>query len=191
MSILKRLWPDFSRDLILNGIIASPLFPAPLRWRALRVYGMNIEPSRISPGVWFGSSRVSVGARSFINYGCMFNTTAQITIGANCDIAMHVIFATSSHELGDSSRRAGKATADPILVGDGTWIGARSTILPGVTVGRGTIIAAGSVVTKDCEPNSIYAGVPAKKVKDLSLMGPARLFEGSPSGRASESGSAM
>ncbi|MGO4653014.1 DapH/DapD/GlmU-related protein [Arthrobacter sp. 2RAF22] len=167
MGILNRLWPGVYRDVVLNSVIASPLFPAPLRWRALRAYGMQIEQSVISPGVWFGSSRVSIGAGSFINYGCMFNTTAPIMIGKACDVAMHVVFSTTSHEVGGKDRRAGKATAASITVGDGTWIGARAIILSGVTIGDGVVIAAGSVVNKDCKSHGLYAGVPARRIKDL------------------------
>lgn len=167
MGILGRLWPGAYRDVVLNSLIASALFPTPLRWRALRAYGLDVQRSRISPGVWFGSKRVSIGEASFVNYGCMFNTAAQISIGANCDLAMQVVFATSSHEIGPAERRAGAPTAAPIQIGDGSWIGARVVILPGVTIGPGTVVAAGSVVTRDCEANSIYAGVPARKIRDL------------------------
>jgi len=170
MGILGRLWPNTYRDVVLNGLLASPLLPAPLRWRALRAYGMQIEPSRISPGVWFGSSRVSIGAGTFISYGCMLNTTAPITIGANCDIAMRVTFVTTSHEVGGPMRRAGTPVAEPIFVGDGTWIGANATILPGVTIGAGSIIAAGAVVTSDCEAGALYGGVPARKIKSLDAV---------------------
>ncbi|WP_458781235.1 DapH/DapD/GlmU-related protein [Arthrobacter sp. D3-16] len=97
----------------------------------------------------------------------MFNTTAPISIGANCNIAMGVTFVTTSHEVGDASRRAGESTAKPIVVGAGTWIGANATILQGVTIGSGTIIAAGAVVTTDCEADTIYGGVPARKIKEL------------------------
>jgi maltose O-acetyltransferase len=167
MGIINRLWPGVYRDVVLNSLIASPLCPAPLRWRALRAYGMRAEQSIISPNVWFGSSNISIGAGTFINYGCMFNTTAPIRIGANCDIAMGVTFVTSSHAVGGSERRAGAKTSAPVTIGDGCWIGARATILPGVTIGAGTVVAAGAVVTKDCEPDSIYAGVPARKVRNL------------------------
>ena len=70
---------------------------------------------------------------------------------------------SDTHEIGDSSRRAGASKYPSINIGDGCWIGANSLILGGFTIGEGTIIAAGSVVIKNCEPNSLYAGVPGKK----------------------------
>src|SRR5690625_5137976 len=96
-----------------------------------------------------------------------FNTSGSVTIGERCNIAMDVSFVTQSHQLGASSRRAGSVTAAPIVVGDGVWIGTRAMVLPGVTIGRGCVIAAGAVVSCDCEPDGLYAGVPAKRVKDL------------------------
>ncbi|MGY1671003.1 acyltransferase [Geodermatophilus sp. SYSU D00710] len=163
---ITRDWPGLGRDIVLNRLLASPLVPVPLRWRLLRAYGLEIAKSRISPDVWIGSSRLSVGEGTFINTGCFFNTSAPITIGARCNIAMQVLFTTSSHEPGDRSRRAGLNTAQPIVVGDGTWIGARATILPGVTIGEGCVIAAGAVVTEDCEPHALYGGVPARLIHD-------------------------
>ncbi|WP_275959789.1 DapH/DapD/GlmU-related protein [Arthrobacter sp. StoSoilB5] len=81
---------------------------------------------------------------------------------------MNVTFATSSHEVGGPSRRAGAATSAPIVVGDGSWIGAGAVILPGVNIGAGAIIAAGAVVAKDVKAHSLYAGVPARKIRSLS-----------------------
>ena len=167
MNVLTRLWPGLHRDIVLNRVVASALWPKPLRWRALRAYGMRVEPCNVSPGVWFGSARVAIGRHSFINYGCVFNTAAPVTIGARCDVAMQVLFVTGSHEIGGAERRAGPATSAAITVGDGCWIGARCVILPGVRIGPGTVIAAGAVVTADCDANSVYAGVPARKLRDL------------------------
>lgn len=50
---------------------------------------------------------------------------------------------------------------------DGCWLGGNVTVLPGVTIGRGCVIAAGAVVTKSCDPNGLYAGVPARRIRDL------------------------
>ncbi|MFD7007654.1 acyltransferase [Rhodococcus jostii] len=131
---------------------------------------MNVSRCSVSPGVWFGSRRVSIGAGTFINYDCMFNTAAQISIGSNCDIGMGALFITGSHEMNHHTRRAGAAIASPIIVSDGVWIGARVTILPGTVIGRGAVIGAGAVVRGEVEPNAVYAGVPATKIRDLSCL---------------------
>lgn len=172
MNVFQKIWPGLGRDVVLNSLISSPLFPRPLRWKALKAYGMAVERSKISPHVWFGSARVSIGHGSFINYGCMFNTSSPITIGRNCDIGMRVTFVTSSHEVGGPLRRAGAAKSAPIRVGDGSWIGANATILPGATIGQGVVIAAGAVVAGACADHGLYAGVPARRVKDLDVSSP-------------------
>jgi len=86
---------------------------------------------------------------------------APIMIGARCDIGPAVEFVTGGHEIGSSSRRAGRGSAKSIVVNDGCWIGARCLILGGVTIGSGAVIAAGSVVTEDVPGNVLVAGVPA------------------------------
>ena len=86
---------------------------------------------------------------------------ARIIIGDDVRIAMDVALICVSHEMGDSHRRAAADTYKDIVVG------ARSTVLQGVCIGEGVIIGAGSLVNRDCEPNCLYAGVPARLIKRL------------------------
>lgn len=161
------LWPGLWRDMVLNGVLATPLVPVPVRRILLHGLGMNLSRCRISPGVWFGSTNVSIGARTFVNYGCMFDTSARVTIGARCDIGMRTTFVTATHKIGGRDRRAGSHQLSPITVGDGVWIGAGVTVLPGVSIGEGAIVAAGATVTADCSAHHLYAGVPARCVRRL------------------------
>jgi len=69
--------------------------------------------------------------------------------------------------IGDEKRRAGIKESKKITVGDGCWIGANSVIMPGVHIGSGVVIGAGSVVNKNCLDNSVYAGVPARRIRSL------------------------
>jgi maltose O-acetyltransferase len=156
------------RDLLINGLIASVVVPKPLRWRMLRVAGFDVARSSISAQIFFGSNRVTIGEGTFLNYRCFFDTLERVTIGRDCDIAMDVLFTTSTHEIGPAERRGGPSVKAPITVGDGVWIGARATILPGVTIGDGCVIGAGCIVTRDCEPHGKYIGTPARRVQDLS-----------------------
>lgn len=158
---------ELSRALTINGFAAWELIPSRYRWRVLRVFGLDITGAVISPRVWFGSRRVSIGRGTFINRECMFSTHAAITIGENVDIGMRVSFITAGHEIGTTHRRAGKHVVAPVVVESGAWIGANVIVLPGVTIGRGAIVAAGAVVTTDCEPNALYAGVPARRIRSL------------------------
>lgn len=154
-------------DLCINVIAASPLVPREMRFLIYRTFGINLKTRAFNPGGYIGGNQISIGKGSYINYKCYFDNTSPIDIGENCNIAMEVMFATSTHESGTPERRAGMETGYPIKVGNGCWVGARSTILAGVTIGDGCIIAAGSVVNKNCEPNGLYAGVPAKRIKDI------------------------
>lgn len=96
----------------------------------------------------------------------------SVFIGDNVGIAYRCQFLTTNHDYTDSNKRTGKVTGADIVIEDGCWIG--SIILPGVTVKRGGIVAAGSVVTADCEENCLYAGVPARKIKNLNRYGKER-----------------
>lgn len=116
-----------------------------------------------------GCGCLAIGADSWVGpYGVFFtHPGAPITIGARCDIAPEVSFITGTHEPGNVSRRAGVDTARPIRVGDGCWLGTRVTVLGGVTIGDGAIVAAGAVVTKDVPPNTLVGGVPARVIRFL------------------------
>jgi acetyltransferase-like isoleucine patch superfamily enzyme len=74
---------------------------------------------------------------------------------------------TGTHDFHDPQNRVGKMEGRPITICDGVWLGARSTILPGVTVGGGAVVGAGAVVTKDVPANTVVAGVPAKVIRCL------------------------
>lgn len=116
-----------------------------------------------------GRGCLMIGADSWVGpYGLFFtHPEASITIGARCDIAPEVCFITGTHEPGNASRRAGLDTARPIRVGDGCWLGARVTVLAGVSIGDGAIVAAGAVVAGDVEPNTLVGGVPARLIRRL------------------------
>lgn len=155
------------RDLVVNGIAASTLAPRSVRRRLYRLSGMDVRTSSISPRCFFGGPRVTVGSRTFVNYGCFFDCLAPIEIGRDCAIGMNAQFVTSTHQKGGPQRRAGPAFGAPIRIADGCWIGAGAIVLPGVSVGKGCVIAAGAVVTGDCPAHGLYAGNPARRIKDL------------------------
>jgi acetyltransferase-like isoleucine patch superfamily enzyme len=115
----------------------------------------------------FGPSAITIGNDTQISGFCRIDATAPVTIGDRVDVAPDVTILTATHVIGDHGRRASKPLNQPVTIMDGAWIGARVTILPGVTVGAGSIVAAGAVVTKDVPPDTLVAGIPAKVVKDL------------------------
>lgn len=168
MTLVKRFVP-MVRDLTFNTLLALPLVPARVRVAAFRLCGMRIGArTSVYPMCFFGGTDITIGADSFVSYKCVLDNLAPITIGEKCQLAMETMLCTSTHVIGDSSMRSGARADAPIVVGDGCWLGTRVTVLPGVTIGSGCMIAAGAVVTSDCEPNGLYAGIPARRVRDLS-----------------------
>ena len=168
---LSRMMKPALRDIVLNRGAAGYGVPHPVRAKILRAFGHRIAGTAwLNPRSFYGNTTgLTVGEGSFVNYGCFFDLGAPTTIGARCAVGYEVMFVTCTHEPGDAARRAGSDFTAPIVVGDGVWIGARAVIMPGVTIHDGCVIAAGSVVTQDCEPHSLYAGVPAKLVRSLPL----------------------
>jgi maltose O-acetyltransferase len=151
-----------------GNLILSVLPPSRLFWLRsilLQFFGVDIgeKVSFCGRGWIYGRGTLSIGNRSWLSPGVIFFThvEAPIVIGTNCDIGPGVKFVVGSHEIGDSNRRAGKGTANPITIGDGCWLGAGCLILGGVSIGPGAVIAAGAVVTKDVFANTLVAGVPA------------------------------
>jgi acetyltransferase-like isoleucine patch superfamily enzyme len=143
-----------------------------LRVLLLRVVGFRIGRTCIMYGTPTVTgnhdlyNNLKVGEECWFNVGCFFDLMGQITLGDRIDFGHQVVVLTSSHHFGPRQRRAGSVYVKPVEIGDGTWVGARVVILPGVRIGSGAVIAAGSVVANDVPPNTIVSGVPARVVKD-------------------------
>jgi maltose O-acetyltransferase len=138
-----------------------------LRTQVLRSNGWSIGRNTLLFGLPKVSGdgcirdRLTIGELTFINVGCTFELNDQISIGRSVAIGHEVMLLTSTHRMGRRNLRAGSRTTAPIVIEDGAWIGSRSLILPGVTIGAGAVVAAGSVVSRDVAPNSLVAGAPA------------------------------
>ena len=147
-------------------LVTSPLLPLFLRRALLRLGGVKI--GKLVYGLdrcYFGSPRISIGSGSYVNSGCWFEGAGKIEIESDCMLGPQVMIVTSTHEIGDGGRIERKSGYQPVRIERGSWLGARAMVLPGVTIGAGAIIAAGAVVTKDCEPGGRYAGVPARRIR--------------------------
>jgi maltose O-acetyltransferase len=164
----KHTYTSKKWHILVNKIASSVIFNR-FRSKIYKNAGIKeIDDCDIRDNVFFYSNKVKIGKGSFVNRCCYFNNYDFVEIGERCFIAPEVMFCTTNHEIGTEDQRAGRLTSAPIKVEDGTWIGTKAIILPGVTIGRGCIIAAGTVVTKDCEANGMYAGIPARRIKELS-----------------------
>lgn len=138
-----------------------------LRALMSQLVGYRVDDGfRLFPPVYtdFGKN-IKIGKDVFVNSGCCFQDQGGVTLGDGCLVGHNVVFATLDHDKRPGRR--GDMTAAPIVVGKDVWIGAHATILKGVTIGDGAIVAAGAVVTRDVPPNTIAAGVPARVVKTI------------------------
>jgi acetyltransferase-like isoleucine patch superfamily enzyme len=105
--------------------------------------------------------KISVGAYSSIGHRCVLDGRSGLTIGSSVNISTEVMIWTLQHDYNDP-----KFTLEggEVKVGDYAWLSARSIILPGVSIGRGAVVAAGAVVTKDVAAHTVVGGIPAKKI---------------------------
>lgn len=108
---------------------------------------------------------ITIGKNVFINHGCSFLDLGGITIEDDVLIGPNVQLITENHPLKPSERKA--LNLKSILIKKNVWIGAGAIILPGVTVGENSVVAAGAVVAKDVPANVVVGGIPAKILKTL------------------------
>ena len=113
---------------------------------------------------------IRIGKDVFINMGCKFQDQGGITIDDGALIGHNVVIATINHPL--EPARRGDVVPAPVRIGKGAWIGSNATILPGVTVGDGAIVAAASVVTRDVPAGTIVVGSPARVLKKVPGLDP-------------------
>ena len=107
---------------------------------------------------------ISLGNYVFLNHNVSITSLNQIVIGNNVTIANNTVIVDHNHNY--EQIKDGYST-QPIYIEDNVWIGANCVILPGVHIGKGAVIGAGSVVTHDVSPNTIVVGIPAKKLKNI------------------------
>ena len=136
---LRRLFPNMGK----NVVILAPCYTD---------YGVNCF----------------IGDDTFINHGAYLMDGAKITIGSHCFIGPNLGCYTATHALDVERRNAGIEKALPITIGDNCWLGGDVKILPGVTIGEGSVIGAGSVVTKDVPPHVVAVGNPCRVLRTLS-----------------------
>ena len=144
-----------------------------VRCWVLRVCGLKIKKNcRMGKNVYITNYRnLKIGEDSGVGNEVFFDTVRPITIGKGCNTGFRVCYITGTHQLVSNlrgSRPFDEVNSAPITVRDFAWVGANATVLPGVTIGVGAVVAAGALVTKDVEDFALVAGVPAKKIKTLS-----------------------
>ena len=119
--------------------------------------------------VWLNGDRIELGANVGFNYGCFVNGFGGLVIGDGTNLGPYTMIHTANHNMDDAYRpvtEQGWREEPPVEIGRNCWIGMGAAILPGVRIGDGVVVGAGSVVAKDLEPFTIAVGSPARPVKE-------------------------
>jgi len=110
---------------------------------------------------------ITVGARTFINYGAVVLDAADVRIGEDVQIGPCVKLLTALHPLDPVDRRRGTETAAPVTIGDGAWLSTGVIVCPGVSIGANTVVGAGSVVTRDLPSDHLCFGNPCRVIREI------------------------
>lgn len=115
-----------------------------------------------------GDGELSIGDNTWIGHQALIVCSNKISIGRNCDIAPKVYIGDGTHKINKESLNvAGQGSSIPINIGDGSWLCANATVLPGSSIGEKCIVAAGAVFKGNSNPYEVWGGVVAKKIKEI------------------------
>lgn len=161
------VWDIVYRTLKLSPELNAATDVDLIRERLSNIIGSKIDQSTMIfvPFHTNFGRHICLGKNIFINHACTFLDLGGITIEDDVQIGPKVNLITENHPIDPSKRKA--LDLKSIKVKRNAWIGAGATILPGVTIGENSIVAAGAVVNKDVPPNTIVGGVPAKVLKTI------------------------
>ena len=139
---------------------------------ALREGRLEVGPEvLLEPGVWITApddARVRIGAGSFLNLGVMVAAQELVEIGQHCMLANGCFVSDANHRHDDPQKPItwqGFESKGPTRIGDNCWLGANVVVTSGVTIGERSVIGANSVVTRDVEPFTVAAGIPARAIR--------------------------
>ncbi len=154
---------------VMNAALSSEALPAFLRTKLMRAVGFDISSkATIWAGANFRSKQISIGPGVFINVGFYHDGYDRLEIGENVRIGPFVHIVTATHDIGPAHQRGMiEVVGKPVSIKAGCWIGAGVLILPGVTIAPGCVIGAHAVMHDSTEPNGVYAGNPARRVREL------------------------
>jgi maltose O-acetyltransferase len=110
---------------------------------------------------------LEIRERTLVNFGCSIVASGHVVIGARTHIGPHTMILDNAYHRLEPERRLERPPPEPIFIGDNVWIGARSIVLPGVTIGSDSAVGAGSVVTRNVPDRTLVAGVPARVIRQL------------------------
>lgn len=160
---MKKIISEF-RLYICNHIICKIPSHTIRNWYYGRIMRFKLDKgSTILLNCCFDAKdKLIMGENSVINARCRIDTRSKVEIGKNVSISSDVIILTADHDMNHFNF---EARSKSVKIDDYVWIGTRAMIMPGVTIGKGAVIAAGSVVTKDVGEFDVVGGIPAKLIK--------------------------
>jgi len=163
--ILNKHWLLVATAAVLPciGYMNYAFRPRLLRWADVDVG----EGCVIHPGIEITRGPLSFGNNTFVNTDTRFECTGGIRIGSYCQIGPRTSFETVTHSLEPVMGQHRPLSSNPIIIEDYVWIGSNAIILAGVTIGRGSVVAAGAVVTEDVPDYTLVAGVPARIIRQI------------------------
>lgn len=129
----------------------------------VRIFSTNAKTELVAQE----GGTLEIGESTFINYGCSIAASELIRIGPKCNIGTHVIIMDNDFHRIEPERRNERPDSAPIIIEENVWLGARVTVLNGVTIGADSVVGAGSVVTRDIPPRTVAAGMPAKVLREI------------------------
>ena len=145
--------------------------PAQVRELFERLTGNRVDESfwLLPPFYTDFGRNIRVGRNVFVNHACEFMDRGGITIGDGVLIGPKVNLVTINHPLDPARRRS--TYCAPIVIEDGAWLGAAVSVMPGVTIGENSVVAANAVVTSDVPSNTVVGGIPARFIKHIGPAG--------------------
>jgi len=158
------------RNVIVNVVAGAYVLPHTARLKLMRMCGVTVGSGTIikSRCTFTGDVSISIGANCYVGHRCLLDASAPITVEDGVYMAHRVNILTTTHNIGGPKQRAATPPVHkPVTIGEGCWLATDVTVLPGVTIATGCVIAAGAVVTADCGADGLYAGVPAKRIREL------------------------
>jgi maltose O-acetyltransferase len=160
----RRLWAELNRSDPADGT---------LRARVMRelLGGVGADAWIEPPFYCDYGANVFLGDGVFVNFGGVFLDPGRIVIGAQAQLGPMVQLLTADHPREAAARAAGPELARPITIGSRAWLGGGVVVCPGVTIGKDTVVGAGSVVVRDLPPGVVAAGNPCRIIRPVSAQG--------------------
>jgi len=165
---MYKIWEVVAETIKLSSTLNTSTTVEEIRDRLSTITGKEIDKTTtiFVPFYTNFGKHIKICKNVFINHACSFLDLGGITIEDDVLIGPKVNLITENHPINPSQRKS--LVLNSILIKKNAWIGAGATILPGITVGENSIIAAGALVTKDVPDNTIVGGIPAKVIKPIS-----------------------